>query len=63
MNNINGILYLVDVTNGFTLIPIDLSKEDLQLELFVDLQDKKGNKYMFYPTETKEEIKTYIKNK
>ena len=48
MNNINVILYLVDVTNGFTLIPIDLSKEDLQLELFVDLQDKKGNKYMFY---------------
>lgn len=66
MNNITGILYLVDVDNDFNLIPIDLSNNDLQLGFIIDLYDDKGNKFMFYKTEDKvyknlDELKAHVK--
>lgn len=67
MNNISGVLYLVDLQNDFIqeVRPINLIDGNYQLKLFTDIIDENGNIYRVFPSNLKlaadEEIKQYIK--
>lgn len=67
MNNIKGVLYLVDLQNDYIqeVRPINLIDGNYQLKLFTDIIDENGNIYRVFPSNIKaaadEEIKQYIK--
>lgn len=67
MNNIKGVLYLVDLQNNYIqeVKPIDLIDGNYQLKLFTDIIDEKGHIYRVFQGDSEtlanEEIKQYIK--
>ena len=51
MNNINGTLYLLDELKNMVGVE--------QIDMFKDLHDESGNRYMFYPTHSIEPSNDY----